>query len=87
IYKMDYARMLIDHVENGARCTIACLPVPLEEASAFGVLKVDDKNRVVEVLEKPDNPPSMPGDASRALASLGIYAFDAEYLFDLLEHD
>lgn len=87
IYKMDYARMLIDHVENGARCTIACLPVPLEEASAFGVMKVDDKNRVVEFLEKPDNPPSMPGDASRALASMGIYAFDAEYLFDLLEHD
>lgn len=50
-------------------------------------MKVDDKNRVVEFLEKPDNPPSMPGDASRALASMGIYAFDAEYLFDLLEHD
>ncbi|AUX71233.1 glucose-1-phosphate adenylyltransferase [Erwinia pyrifoliae] len=87
IYKMDYARMLIDHVEHGARCTIACLPVPLEEASAFGVMKVDDDNRVVEFLEKPDNPPSMPGDASRALASMGVYVFDAEYLFDLLEHD
>ncbi|WP_455818356.1 glucose-1-phosphate adenylyltransferase [Pseudomonas cerasi] len=87
IYKMDYSRMLIDHVENGARCTIACLPVPLKEASSFGVMKVDDDNRVVEFLEKPENPPSMPGDSSRALASMGIYVFDAEYLFGLLEVD
>ncbi|MFK8256395.1 glucose-1-phosphate adenylyltransferase [Erwinia sp. AnSW2-5] len=87
IYKMDYSRMLIDHVENGARCTIACLPVPLEEASSFGVMKVDDDNKVVEFLEKPENPPSMPGDSSRALASMGIYVFDAEYLYGLLEVD
>ncbi len=79
--------MLIDHVENGARCTIACLPVPLNEASAFGVMKVDDDNKVVEFLEKPDNPPSMPGDDSKALASMGIYVFDAEYLYGLLEED
>jgi len=87
IYKMDYSRMLIDHVENDARCTIACLPVPLEEASSFGVMKVDDNNRVVEFLEKPADPPAMPGDDSRALASMGIYIFDAEYLYSMLEAD
>ncbi|MEJ4045982.1 glucose-1-phosphate adenylyltransferase [Erwinia sp. SLM-02] len=87
IYKMDYSRMLIDHVENDARCTIACLPVPLEEASSFGVMKVDENNRVVEFLEKPADPPSMPGDDSKALASMGIYVFDADYLYGLLEAD
>lgn len=87
IYKMDYSRMLIDHVENDARCTIACLPVPLEEASSFGVMKVDENNRVVEFLEKPADPPSMPGDDSKALASMGIYVFDADYLYRLLEAD
>ncbi|ROR13789.1 glucose-1-phosphate adenylyltransferase [Erwinia sp. JUb26] len=87
IYKMDYSRMLLDHVENDARCTIACLPVPLEEASSFGVMKVDENNRVVEFLEKPADPPSMPGDDSKALASMGIYVFDAAYLYGLLEAD
>jgi len=87
IYKMDYSRMLIDHVENNARCTIACLPVPLEEASAFGVMKVDENNRVVEFMEKPSVPPPMPDDSTKALASMGIYVFDADYLYNLLEAD
>lgn len=87
IYKMDYSRMLLDHVENEARCTIACLPVPLEQASAFGIMKVNDDNRVVEFLEKPAEPPAMPGDESRALASMGIYIFDADYLYSILEAD
>ncbi|MCX8958843.1 glucose-1-phosphate adenylyltransferase [Erwinia psidii] len=87
IYKMDYSRMLLDHVENDAKCTIACLPVPLAEASGFGVMAVNAHNRVVDFLEKPANPPSMPGDESQALASMGIYVFDAAYLYQLLEED
>ncbi|HBV38698.1 MAG TPA: glucose-1-phosphate adenylyltransferase [Erwinia sp.] len=87
IYKMDYSRMLLDHVENGAKCTIACLPVPIEEASAFGVMAVNDQNKVVDFLEKPANPPSMPGNDTLALASMGIYTFNADYLYQLLEDD
>ncbi|WP_034917656.1 glucose-1-phosphate adenylyltransferase [Erwinia sp. 9145] len=87
IYKMDYSRMLLDHVENAAKCTIACLPVPLEEASAFGVMAVGDNNRVSAFLEKPADPPHMPGDEKQALASMGIYAFNADYLYQLLEED
>lgn len=87
IYKMDYSRMLLDHVENGAKCTIACLPVPIEEASAFGVMAVNDENKVVDFLEKPADPPSMPGDDTLALASMGIYTFNADYLYQLLEDD
>ena len=87
IYKMDYSRMLLDHVENEAKCTIACLPVPLAEASAFGVMAVSDENKVVEFLEKPAEPPHMPGDPDQALASMGVYAFTADYLYELLEED
>ncbi|MEI2267398.1 glucose-1-phosphate adenylyltransferase [Erwinia sp. CGal63] len=87
IYKMDYSRMLLDHVENGAKCTIACLPVPIAEASAFGVMAVNDENKVVDFLEKPADPPSMPGDDTLALASMGIYTFNADYLYQLLEDD
>ena len=87
IYKMDYSRMLLDHVDNDARCTIACLPVPLHEATAFGVMAVNDKNRVVDFVEKPAQPPSMPGDDTKALASMGIYVFNADYLYQLLEED
>ncbi|PKH23835.1 glucose-1-phosphate adenylyltransferase [Enterobacterales bacterium CwR94] len=85
IYKMDYSRMLIDHVEKDALCTIACLPVPLEEASAFGVMAVDEENRVTAFVEKPSNPPHMPNDEKKALASMGIYVFNTDYLFQLLE--
>jgi glucose-1-phosphate adenylyltransferase len=87
IYKMDYSRMLLDHVDRGAKCTIACLPVPLAEATAFGVMAVDAENNVIDFVEKPPKPPSMPGDDSRALASMGIYVFNADYLYQLLEED
>jgi len=87
IYKMDYSRMLLDHAERGAKCTIACLPVPLAEATAFGVMAVDADNNVVDFVEKPATPPAMPGDADKALASMGIYVFNADYLYQLLEED
>lgn len=72
IYKQDYSRMLIDHVEKGARCTVACMPVPIEEASAFGVMAVDENEKIIEFVEKPANPPAMPTDPTKSLASMGI---------------
>ncbi|EHS2723821.1 TPA: glucose-1-phosphate adenylyltransferase [Salmonella enterica subsp. enterica serovar Paratyphi B] len=87
IYKQDYSRMLIDHVEKGARCTVACMPVPIKEATAFGVMAVDESDKIIDFVEKPANPPAMPGDASKALASMGIYVFDADYLYELLAAD
>jgi len=87
IYKQDYSRMLLDHVEKGARCSVACIPVPVEEASALGVMAVDDNSKIIDFVEKPEHPPTMPGDETKSLASMGIYIFDADYLFKLLEED
>ncbi|MEC5343787.1 glucose-1-phosphate adenylyltransferase [Brenneria populi] len=87
IYKMDYSRMLIDHVEKGAECTVACLPVPLKEAGAFGVMSVDARHRILDFAEKPAQPVPMPDNPDMALASMGIYVFNAEYLYRLLEED
>jgi glucose-1-phosphate adenylyltransferase len=87
IYKMDYGAMLRFHVEHDARCTVACFEVPIAEASAFGVMAVGEEGRIVEFVEKPPNPPPMPGRPDRALASMGIYVFDAEYLYEQLARD
>ena len=87
IYKMDYSRMLIDHVEKGAQCTVACIPVPIKEATEFGVMEVDEDYQITAFFEKPDDPPAMPGCPDTALASMGIYVFNADYLFKLLEED
>jgi glucose-1-phosphate adenylyltransferase len=87
IYKMDYGAMLRFHVEHDARCTVACFEVPIAEASAFGVMAVNDEGRIVEFVEKPAQPPPMPGHPELALASMGIYIFDAEYLYQALARD
>jgi glucose-1-phosphate adenylyltransferase len=87
IYKMDYGAMLLDHVENEADLTIGCLEVSLDEASAFGVMDVDDNRRVKAFVEKPENPPVMPGRKDTALASMGIYIFNAGFLFEQLIKD
>lgn len=87
IYKMDYSRMLLDHVELGAECSVACLPVPLAEASEFGVMAVAEDRRILEFLEKPAQPPAMPDRPDMALASMGIYIFNASYLYQLLEEE
>ncbi len=87
IYKMDYGAMLADHVDNNADLTIGCLEVPLEDAKAFGVMHVDDDRRVIDFVEKPDNPPVMPGKTDTALASMGIYVFNADFLFEQLIKD
>jgi glucose-1-phosphate adenylyltransferase len=87
VYKMDYGAMLRFHVEKGARCTVSCFAVPVAEATGFGVMHVDDEGRVVDFVEKPAQPPPMPGRPDLALASMGIYAFDAEYLYEQLARD
>lgn len=87
IYKMDYSRMLIDHVERGGECTVACIPVPIKEASEFGVMEVDENYQITAFFEKPEDPPAMPERPDMALASMGIYIFNVDYLFKLLEED
>ena len=87
IYKMDYSLMLRDHVANGGGCTVGCIEVPREEATAFGVMAVDEDRRITAFVEKPKDPPPMPGNPAVSLASMGIYIFDADYLYQLLEDD
>jgi len=87
IYKMDYEIMLSEHVQNGADVTIGCLTVPRAEASAFGVMAVDETGRISSFLEKPANPPGMPGDPTKSLASMGIYVFNWAFLRELLLAD
>ena len=87
IYKMNYARMLADHVAKGRACTVACIEVPREEAKGFGVMAVDAAWTITDFVEKPADPPSVPGKPGHSLASMGIYIFNAKYLFDELERD
>ena len=87
IYKMDYSLMLLDHVERGSGCTVGCIEVPRMEATAFGVMAIDTNRRVIDFVEKPAQPPAMPNNPDLALASMGIYVFNADYLYRLLEDD
>lgn len=87
VYKMDYSLMLKDHVESGASCTVGCIEVPRAEASAFGVMAVDKLRKITSFVEKPADPPAMPGHPDKTLASMGIYIFDADYLYKQLEED
>jgi glucose-1-phosphate adenylyltransferase len=87
IYKMDYERMLVQHVNSGADVTVACLEVPAAEASAFGVMHVDAEDRIVSFVEKPAHPPEMPDRPGWTLASMGIYVFRRELLNDQLRRD
>jgi glucose-1-phosphate adenylyltransferase len=87
IYKMDYSLMLKDHVDHGAGCTVGCIEVPRAEASAFGVMAVNEARGITSFVEKPADPPPMPGHAGLSLASMGIYVFNAEYLYRLLDDD
>ena len=87
IYKMDYGKLLAFHVEKKADMTVACLEVPVSEAYAFGVMGVNDESRVVEFVEKPANPPSVPGNPEMSLASMGIYVFNTQFLIEQLIRD
>jgi glucose-1-phosphate adenylyltransferase len=87
VYKMDYSLMLADHVQSGAGCTVACIEVPRRDASALGVMAIDGQRRITSFVEKPADPPAMPGRADMSLASMGIYVFDAPYLYQVLAED
>jgi len=87
IYKMDYEPMLQQHFDQGADVTVGCIEVPLKEAVGYGVMHVDADDRIVDFIEKPAVPPSMPGAPDLALASMGIYVFNLDFLVDELRRD
>ena len=87
IYKMDYELMLQQHVATGADVTIGCLVVKREEAKGFGVMAVDAASVITDFVEKPEDPPAIPGDPEHSLASMGIYVFETKFLFEALRRD
>ncbi len=87
VYKMDYSKLLADHVEKSADMTVACIDIPVGEASAFGVMTVNDEWRITSFAEKPAAPTPIPGQPEYALASMGIYVFNASFLYEQLIHD
>jgi glucose-1-phosphate adenylyltransferase len=87
IYKMDYGQMLATHVRNQADMTVACINVPIEDAKAFGVIGVDGADRVIDFKEKPENPDALPDNPTQAFASMGIYVFNAAFLYEQLIRD
>lgn len=87
IYKMDYGPMIAAHVDTKADVTVGCIELPVEQASAFGVMSVDLNWKIKRFAEKPQNPEPLPDDPSMALASMGIYVFNAKFLYNLLIED
>ena len=87
VYKMDYGEMLASHVRNQADMTVACIEVPVEDAKSFGVMSVNEEDRIVSFSEKPLNPTPIPGRTDRALASMGIYAFNTAFMLEQLIRD
>jgi glucose-1-phosphate adenylyltransferase len=87
IYKMDYERMLAQHVASGADVTVACVDVPIAEAIGFGVMQVDETDRILSFFEKTDKAPHIPGRPGWALASMGVYVFHRKLLNDQLRRD
>ena len=87
IYKMDYELMLQQHVDSGADVTIGVLEVPRMEATGFGVMHVGDNDVIKAFVEKPKDPPSIPGNPNVALASMGIYVFETARLAEWLRED
>jgi glucose-1-phosphate adenylyltransferase len=88
VYKMDYRRMIEEHIGRGAKLTVGCIEVPVSEASAFGVMRTDWRGRITAFQEKPESDVfTVPGHPDKALASMGIYIFDAAFLFEQLRED
>jgi len=87
VYKMDYEYMLQQHVDSGADVTIGCLEVPRMEATGFGVVHVDETDRIIDFVEKPADPPSIPGKPESSFASMGIYVFHTKFLIEELKRD
>lgn len=87
VYKMDYGPMIAHHVEKQADLTVGCIEVPVGQARAFGVMSVEDDGQVVEFTEKPESPEPIPGSPDKCLASMGIYIFNTEFLYEQLIRD
>ena len=87
VYKMDYQKMLRFHIDSAAEVTLAAIEVPIEDGHRFGIVAVDETDKVTGFLEKPQHPPSMPGRADLTLASMGIYVFDSDVLIRALDED
>jgi glucose-1-phosphate adenylyltransferase len=87
IYKMDYGAMLAHHVETQADITVGCIEVPLEKASEFGVMGIDEDTRIRSFVEKPKDPAPIPGNPDTALCSMGIYVFNTKFLYEQLIKD
>jgi glucose-1-phosphate adenylyltransferase len=87
IYKMDYARMLADHIDCRAGVTVGCIEVDRKSATEFGVMAINYERKITDFLEKPADPPAVPGKTDKSMASMGIYIFSAKYLYGLLEQD
>ncbi|MDE2383343.1 MAG: glucose-1-phosphate adenylyltransferase [Alphaproteobacteria bacterium] len=87
IYKMDYELMLQQHVDTGADVTVGVMEVPRMEATGFGVMHVDEADRIINFVEKPKDPPAIPGNPDLALASMGIYVFETKKLAEYLKED
>lgn len=87
VYKMDYREMILDHVNNHADMTVACLEVPKAEATQFGVMTVDKNNLLTRFTEKPSHPETVPGNPDIAMASMGIYVFNTQFLYEQLVAD
>jgi len=87
VYKMDYGLMLAAHARARAQVTVGCYRVPIEQAGEFGIMEIDERNRIVGFEEKPEHPKPLPDDNKHALASMGLYIFDSDYLHRMLEQD
>lgn len=87
VYKMDYRLFLEDHIDRNADLTVACLEVPRKDATAFGVARVDGADRIVDFVEKPSDPPGLPGAPEQSFASMGIYLFRMDFLIEQLHRD
>ncbi|MBL7222578.1 MAG: glucose-1-phosphate adenylyltransferase [Candidatus Brocadiae bacterium] len=87
VYKMNYRAMARAHLDKNAHMTLACIPVPREQAREFGVAVVDENNRIIDFQEKPSDPPTIPGSADLCLASMGVYLFDTATLVREVAND
>ncbi len=87
VYKMDYGAMIRFHQERNADLTIGCVTVPVDEGSAFGIIHIDEDQELLRFVEKPADPPPLPDDSTRCLASMGIYVFNMDQLYEWLLED
>ena len=88
VYKMDYRRLIEEHIARGAKLTVGCIEAPVADAWQLGVMRTDWRGRITAFQEKPkSNPYTTPGNTSTVLASMGVYVFEAKFLFELLRQD